>query len=99
MELLRISVLISKHKSFVETQSDLEYALTGYIPNTTQIYINVDVIKTVSSLITCKEAYEPHNNLGKYFKIHCNDGSIYYAPEDQFHIFDKFVINDTVKND
>lgn len=91
MELIEINVLISKSGYIVNNQSDFEYSLSGYHINSKQILLNIDTIRSVSAIKTCKEYYDPHRELGNYFTVECTDGVVYYLPEDQFSKFEKFI--------
>ena len=68
----------------------MEDSLGGYCIKSKQIFLNIDTIRSVSTINTCKEYYEPHRELGKYFTIECTDGTVYNLPEDQFSKFEKF---------
>jgi hypothetical protein len=41
-----------------------------------------------------KEYYDPHRVLGKYFKVHCVDGTVYHFPESEFSKFEKYIIKE-----
>jgi len=91
MELIKIDVLINKYGDIVKNHSDLEDSLAGYCIKSKQIFINIDVIRSVSIIKTCKEYYEPHRKLGYYFTVECTDGVVYNLPDDQFPKFEKFI--------
>ena len=50
MELIKIDVLINKYGYIVNNQSDLEESLGGYGVKSKQIFLNVDTIKSVSTI-------------------------------------------------
>ena len=91
MELIKIDVLVSKYGGSIQSQSDLEDSLGGYFIKSKQIFLNIDTIRSVSTINTCKEYYEPHRELGNYFTVECTDGVVLYLPEDQFSKFEKFI--------
>ena len=91
MELIKIDVLVSKYGAIVDNHSDLEDSLRGYYIKSKQIFLNIDTIRSVSTINTCKEYYEPHRELGNYFTVECTDGVVYNLPEDQFSKFEKFI--------
>lgn len=91
MELIKINVLINKYDGIVDNHSDLEYSLGRYGIKSKQIFLNVDIIRSVSTIKVCKEYYEPHEELGKYFTVECTDSTVYYLPEAQFSKFEKFI--------
>ena len=92
MELIKIYVLINKYCGLVNNQADLEYSLEGYSIESKQIFLNVDTIRSISTIKVCKKYYEPHNELGKYFTVECTDGTVYHLPEDQFSKFEKYIV-------
>ena len=91
MELIKIDVLINKYGCIVNNQSDLEESLGGYGVKSKQIFLNIDKIRSVSTIKICEEYYEPHRELGNYFTVECTDGVVLYLPEDQFSKFEKFI--------
>lgn len=91
MELIKTNVLINKYGGIVDNHSDLEDSLGGYCIKSKQIFLNIDTIRSVSTINTCKEHYEPHRELGNYFTVECTDGVVYNLPEDQFSKFEKFI--------
>ena len=93
MELIKITVLVNKYGSIVNNHSDLEDSLGGFFIKSKQIYLNINTIRSVSTIKACKEYYEPHRELGNYFTVECTDGVVYNLPEDQFSKFEKFIVN------
>ena len=93
MELIKINVLVSKYGGSIKSHSDLEDALGGFSYNKESIFLSLDKIRSVSSIKTCNQYYEPHTFLGKYFIIECIDGKLYHLPESEFKKFGKFIVN------
>jgi hypothetical protein len=94
MELIKIKRLTNKYDGLIKTQSDLENALGGFSYKMQTMYLNTAQIRSISNIETCKEYYEPHRVLGKYFRVHCVDGTVYHFPESEFSKFEKYIINE-----
>ncbi len=94
MELIKITILVSKSGGLIKSDSDLEDALGDFSHNRESIFLNLDNIGSISSIKTCNTYYEPHTFLGKYFVIDCIDGTYYHLPEYEFKKFEKFILNE-----
>jgi hypothetical protein len=92
MKLIKINVLINKYDGIVNNHSDLEDSLREYYIRSKQIFLNVDTIRSVSTIKVCKEYYEPYREIGKYFTVECTDSTVYNLPENQFSKFEKFIV-------
>lgn len=94
MELIKITVFVNKYGGSIETYSDLEDALGSSSYKMESVFLNLDKIRSISSIKTCNMYYKPHTFLGKYFVIECIDGTDYHLPEYEFKKIEKFILNE-----